>query len=186
VQTTADAVFGELAPTLILVNAGDYEPMPLEDFDTALFERLNAVNYLGPVNVLGAVLPLLRAHGGGEVLLNASAAGLLGLPRSAPYSAPKAATIHLAESLRPEAARWGINLRVVNPGFVRSRLTDKNRFKMPGLLTPEQAASRIVAAIGKPQFEISFPRRLIWPLKLLRCLPYSLFFRLIERRVLQP
>ena len=185
VSAAASNVFAGEPPTLVLVNAGDYEPMPIEDYDTALFGRLNAVNYMGPVNVLGAVMPLMRDAGGGEILLNASAAGLRGLPRSAPYSAPKAATIHLAEALRPEAGRWGVRLRVINPGFVRSRLTDKNSFKMPALLTAQQAAGKIIAAIGKPGFEISFPRRLIWPLKLLRCLPYGLFFRLIERRVLQ-
>jgi NAD(P)-dependent dehydrogenase (short-subunit alcohol dehydrogenase family) len=158
--------------------------MPIEDFDATLFERLSQVNYMGPVNVLDAVLPLMREQGGGEILLNASAAGLRGLPRSAPYSAPKAATIHLAEALRPEAGRWGIRLRVINPGFVKSRLTAKNRFAMPGLLEPTEAAKRIVAAIGQSRFEISFPRRLIWPLKVLRCLPYGIYFRLIERRVL--
>jgi NAD(P)-dependent dehydrogenase (short-subunit alcohol dehydrogenase family) len=183
VEASAKEIFSADPPTLVLVNAGDYEPMPIEDFDVTLFQRLNAVNYLGPVHVLGAVLPLMRERGG-EILLNASAAGLVGLPRAAPYSAPKAATIHLAESLRPEAARWGIALRVINPGFVRSRLTDKNEFTMPGLMEPSAAAARIVAAIGKPGFEISFPRRLVWILKLLRCLPYWMFFRLMERRVL--
>ncbi len=185
VAAAASALFQATPPTLVLVNAGDYEPMPIEAYDTALFARLNAVNYMGPVNVLGAVLPLMRDAGGGEILLNASAAGFRGLPRSAPYSAPKAATIHLAEALKPEAKQWGIQLRVINPGFVRSRLTDKNSFKMPALLTEQQAASKIIAEIGRPHFEISFPRRLIWPLKLLRCLPYGLFFRLIERRVMQ-
>ena len=184
VARAARALFDDVPADLVLVNAGDYAPMPIDAYDTALFARLNAVNYLGPVNVLGAVMPLMRDHGGGEILLNASAAGLRGLPRSAPYSAPKAATIHLAEALRPEARQWGIQLRVINPGFVRSRLTDKNRFRMPGLMDAPAAARRIVAGIGGSGFEISFPRRLVWPLKLLRCLPYRLYFRLIERRVL--
>jgi NAD(P)-dependent dehydrogenase (short-subunit alcohol dehydrogenase family) len=184
VRRAAAQVFGADRIDVVMVNAGDYEPMPIEAFDAALFERLNAVNYLGPVNVLDAVLPLMRDQNGGEILLNASAAGLRGLPRSAPYSAPKAATIHLAEALRPEAARWGIRLRIINPGFVKSRLTAKNRFTMPGLMEPAAAAQRIVSAIGRSTFEISFPRRLIWPLKLLRCLPYGLYFRIIERRVL--
>ena len=157
--------------------------MTLEAFDTDLFEHLNRVNYLGAVYVLGSVLPLMRARGG-QVLLNASAAGFRGLPNGAPYSAPKAATIHLAEALHPEAARWGIRLRVINPGFVDSRLTAKNRFHMPGLLKPEVAAQRIFDQLDGKGFEISFPRRLIWPLKVLRCLPYRLFFWLIERKVL--
>ena len=116
-------------------------PCPWKHSTSHLFERLNRVNYLGAVYVLGAVLPLMREHGGGQILLNASAAGYRGLPRAAPYSAPKAATIHLAESLHPEALRWGIRLRVINPGFVRSRLTAKNAFRMPGLMEPEAAAA---------------------------------------------
>jgi len=184
VHASAKQVFSKMVPELVMVNAGDYRPMPLEDFDVDLFERLNRVNYLGAVYVLGSVLPMMREHGDGQVLLNASAAGYRGLPHGAPYSAPKAATIHLAEALQPEAARWGIRLRVINPGFVDSRLTAKNSFRMPGLLTAETAARRIMDGLDDKGFEISFPRRLIWPLKLLRCLPYRFFFWFIGRKVL--
>jgi len=184
VASAAQALFAQDPPTLILVNAGDYRPMPLEDFDIGLFERLNRVNYLGAVYVLGSVLPLMRRHGGGQVLINASSAGYRGLPHGAPYSAPKAAAIHLAEALQPEAARQGIRLRVINPGFVDSRLTARNDFPMPGLMTGAAAARRIVDALDRRSFEISFPRRLIWPLKLLRCLPYRLYFAFIRRQVL--
>jgi short-subunit dehydrogenase len=184
VSAGAAQMFAADPPTLIMINAGDYEPMSLAAFDAALFERLNRVNYLGVVNVIGAVTAPMRDHGGGQILINASAAGYRGLPGAAPYSAPKAAAIHLAEALHPEAARWGIRLRVINPGFVRSRLTAKNRFRMPAMLEPEQAARRIVARLDSRSFEISFPRRLVWPLKLLRCLPYALYFRLIARKVL--
>lgn len=184
VQAAAAALFAERPADLVMVNAGDYEPMELAAFDVALFHRLNAVNYLGVVHVLGAVLPLLRDHGGGQVLVNASAAGYRGLPKAAPYSAPKAAAIHLVEALQPEAQNWGVRLRLVNPGFVRSRLTQKNRFRMPGLLDAAAAARRIHAALDSSRFEIAFPRRLIWPLKLLRCLPYAWYFRLVGRQVL--
>lgn len=181
VAAAAHQVFAVQPPALVLVNAGDYEPMPLDAFDRTLFERLVRTNYLGAVYVLDAVLPRMRQHGGGQLLINASAAGYRGLPKAAPYGAAKAAVIHLAEALHPEAARWGIRLRVINPGFVRSRLTAKNRFRMPGLLDPEQAARRIVAGLEHKSFEIAFPRRLVWPLKLLRCLPYRLYFWLMQR-----
>ncbi len=184
VASCAKQLYAQHPPALVLLNAGDYRPMALDEFDIGLFERLNRVNYLGAVYVLGAVMPLMREHGGGQILLNASAAGYRGLPKGAPYSAPKAATIHLAEALHPEAALWGIRLRVINPGFVDSRLTAMNDFRMPGLLQPADAAQRIVDALDSSGFEISFPRRLIWPLKLLRCLPYPLFFGFIRRRVL--
>lgn len=184
IESSAKRLYSQHQPELVLVNAGDYRPMPLKEFDIDLFEHLNRVNYLGSVYTLGAVLPLMRARGGGQILLNASAAGFRGLPNGAPYSAPKAATIHLAEALHPEAASWGIRLRVINPGFVDSRLTAKNKFRMPGLLKPEVAAQRIFDRLEDDGFEISFPHRLIWPLKLLRCMPYRLYFWVIERKVL--
>ena len=184
VAAAAREVYRAVPPGLVLVNAGDYRPMPLEDFDVDLFEHLNRVNYLGAVYVLGSVLPMMRERGDGQILLNASSAGYRGLPGGAPYSAPKAATIHLAEALQPEAARWGIRLRVINPGFVDSRLTAKNDFVMPGLMTAQDAARQIFRKLEHSSFEISFPRRLIWPLKLLRCLPYPLFFGVIRRKVL--
>lgn len=183
VAKASAALFREDPPQLVLINAGDYRPMPLAEFDVALFEQLNRVNYLGVVYVLDAVLKPMRDNGGGQILVNVSAAAYRGLPMAAPYSAPKAAALNLAEALQPEARQWGIDLRVINPGFVRSALTEQNSFAMPALMEAENAARRIFSGITQKRFEISFPRRFIWPLKLLRCLPYRLYFALIKRLV---
>ena len=179
----ATRAFSSRPCDLVLFNVGDYEPMPLAEFDTDLFVRLNRTNYLASVYLLDALIPLMR-DGGGQILLNASAAAYRGLPNSAPYSAPKAAVIHMAESLAPELAREGIRLRVINHGFVKSRLTDKNTFAMPFLMEAREAAERIAGAIPGNAFEITFPRRLTWPMKMLRCLPYRLYFALVNRWVL--
>jgi len=183
-SAAADQVFQEQPPELILMNVGDYTPMPIAGFDIDLFTRLNQSNYLASAQLLAAVVPRMRPLGG-QIILNVSAAAYRGLPQAAPYSAPKAATLHMAEALHPELKREGILLRVINPGFVRSRLTDKNPFPMPFLLDAEEAAQRIAAAIDKRGFEISFPKRLTWPLKLLRCLPYPLYFTLVDRWILK-
>lgn len=166
---------------LCVFNAGDYEPMPLEDFNLDLFRKLCEVNYMGMVNGLDAVLPLMQAQGRGQILLTASIAGYRGLPRSAPYSASKAAVINLAESLHLELKEKGIRLRVINPGFVRSPLTDKNRFKMPFLLEPEEAARAIMRELEGDSFEIVFPKRFGYIMKILRILPYWLYFRLTRK-----
>jgi len=179
----ASRVFASRPCDLVLVNVGDYEPMPLAKFDADLFVRLNQSNYLASVYLLDALIPLMRDRGG-QILLNASAAAYRGLPNSAPYSAPKAAVIHMAESLEPEMARHGIRLRVINHGFVKSRLTDKNSFPMPFLMEAREAAERIAGAIPGNGFEITFPRRLTWPMKMLRCLPYRLYFAIVNRWVL--
>jgi short-subunit dehydrogenase len=80
----------------------------------------------------------------------------------------------------------GIDIRVVNPGFVKTRLTDRNDFEMPFLLEPEEAAKEILDGLLKSKrFDINFPRALTWPLRLLRMLPDQLFFGVIKRKVLR-
>jgi len=179
----AKTIFADQSPELIFMNVGDYQPMRLDDFDSGLFEKLNRVNYLANVYLLEATVPLLKKHGGGQILLNVSSAAYRGLPGSAPYSAAKASTLHLAEALHVELLQVGVRLRVINPGFVRSRLTDKNQFAMPFIMEPEDAAIRIVKAIDKQGFEITFPRRLTYILKFMRCLPYAVYFYITRRLV---
>ncbi len=165
---------------LCVLNAGDYTPMPLADFDPALFRKLCEINYMGAVNGLDAIMPLMVARGRGQILLTASVAGYRGLPKSAPYSASKAAVISLAESLHLELKAKGVLLRVINPGFVRSPLTDKNDFKMPFLMEPEDAAQAIMRDLPRGNFEIVFPKRFVYLMKILRILPYWLYFKLTK------
>lgn len=166
-----------------IMNAGEYEPVSAEEIDPAVFERIHRINYLGAVNAVAAVWPLMRSRGAGQILLTGSLSAYRGLPKAAAYGSSKAAMVSFAESLRPELARAGVQLRVINPGFVKTRLTAKNRFRMPQLLTPEQAAESIFRELGRPGFEIAFPKRLTYTLKLLRLLPYRLYFRLTGRMV---
>lgn len=183
-HATAAAITRELgAVDLCVLNAGDYTPMPLAEFNVSLFHKLCETNYLGVVNGLGAVLPLMLARGGGQILLTASLAGYRGLPKSAPYSASKAAVISLAESLHLELKAKGVLLRVVNPGFVRSPLTDKNTFKMPFLIDAQEAAHAIMRELPQQHFEIVFPKRFGYLMKLLRVLPYRLYFWLTKGAV---
>jgi short-subunit dehydrogenase len=168
---------------LCVLNAGDYRPMGLDEFDVTLFRQLMEVNYMGVVHALAAIMPPMRARGRGQILVTASLAGYRGLPRAAPYGATKAALISLAESLQPELAAEGVALRVINPGFVRTALTDRNRFSMPFLMTSEQAAEAIVRGLGHRRFEIRFPWRFALIMSLLRCLPDGLYLRLARRMV---
>lgn len=152
--------------------------MSLASFTAAPFEEAIRTNYLGAVSVLEAVAPRLCRRGRGEIVLVASLAGYRGLPRSAPYNASKAALISLGESLAPELALEGVRMRLVSPDCVRTPLTAKNDCPMPFLMEPEAAARRIADGLESGGFEIAFPRRLAWPMKLLRCLRYRLYFAL--------
>lgn len=183
-QTAAAAITRDLgAIELCILNAGDYTPMPLAAFDIGLFRKLCEVNYLGIVNGLAAILPLMLARASGQILVTASLAGYRGLPKSAPYSASKAAVLNLAESLHLELKAKGVLLRVINPGFVRSPLTAKNNFTMPFLIEPEQAAQAIMRELPRQNFEIVFPKRFAYLMKLLRILPYWLYFKLTQGAV---
>jgi short-subunit dehydrogenase len=168
---------------MAFLNAGDYSPMSLDDFDGSLFRRLIEVNYLGVVNCLEALLPVMLPRHQGQILISASLSGYRGLPRAAPYGASKAALISMAESLMPELQSEGIRLRLINPGFVRSALTDKNDFNMPFLIDPEQAAQEILKRLPKDSFEIAFPTPFALILKFMRCLPYRLYFRFMRRLI---
>ncbi|MDZ7811101.1 MAG: SDR family NAD(P)-dependent oxidoreductase [Arhodomonas sp.] len=145
-----EAEHGEL--DTVVLNAGDYEPGGLDALEPALFERIMRVNYLGVVHGLVACLPPMRRRRRGQILVTASLSAYRGLPGAAAYGASKAAVLNLAESLRPEAEAAGVTLRVINPGFVKSRLTDKNDFHMPQLLRPPRwrlpASSGLSTAMG--------------------------------------
>ena len=171
------------SPDTVLLNVGDYEPMSIGQFDSALFEQLIHTNYMSHVKVLEHLLPAMRDAGGGAVWLNASLAAYRGLPKSAPYSASKAALLSLAECLTPEAEQWKINMGVINHGFVRTRLTAKNDFAMPMLLEPEQAATHIIKGMQKRRYEIAFPWLFAYWMKLLRLLPNMMYFALTRRMV---
>ena len=167
----------------VFLNAGDYTPMPLKDFDYQLFEKLNNINYLGVVNGLQAILPYMQTRQSGEIYVTASLAGYRGLPKAAPYNASKAAVISLVESLHLELKQQGIRIRLINPGFVDSPLTRKNKFEMPFIITPEEAANYIIKELPKSNFEIYFPKRFAWIMKFLRFIPYRLYFYLTKNSV---
>lgn len=183
-QEKVEEIETQMGPIdLAFLNAGDYSPMPLDAFDTTLFRRLMEVNFLGVVNSLQALLPFMLPRRRGQILISASLSGYRGLPRAAPYGASKAALINMAESLRPELQREGINLRLINPGFVKSALTEKNDFHMPFLIDPEQAAEEILKRLPGDNFEIAFPTPFALLLKLMRCLPYTLYFHFMQRLI---
>ena len=95
------------------------------------------------------------------------------------YGASKAAVIYLMNGLRFTLAPRGVKVTVINPGFVRTPLTDRNQFTMPFLVEADDAAERIVRGLERGKKEIHFPAPMSWTAKVLRVLPYPLYERLI-------
>lgn len=158
--------------------AGTYSPMRAWSVDAGRAEEMLRLNLGSQISALGEVLPLLLSQGSGGIALVSSVAGYRGLPNALVYGATKAALINLAETLYLDLAPRGIAVYLVNPGFVRTPLTDRNTFHMPALVSAEEAARQIVAGMERGRFEIHFPRRFTGLLKLARLLPYFLYFRL--------
>lgn len=165
----------------VIFMAGQYTPMSFGSIDLEEAERIIKVNLTSSLYVIEAVLPVLVSQGGGQIALCASVAGYRGLPKSQPYGASKAGLINLAESLASDVPKH-IDVRVINPGFVESRLTNKNDFKMPMRISAEKAAKAIADGLDKRGFEIHFPKSFTLVMKLLSCLPNILYFSLMRRR----
>ena len=161
--------------------AGHYQAMRADKLNLVDMKRHVDVNFMGALHVLDAVLPALLACGQGHISLIGSVAGFGGLPNSLAYGPTKAALINLAETLYLDLRHQGLGVSIINPGFVQTPLTAGNRFAMPALLTPEQAAQAMLQGWRDGQFDIHFPKRFTLFLKLLRLLPYRWYFPLVRR-----
>ncbi len=167
--------------------AGHYHEMGAATMDLADMQRHLQVNYTGALMLLDAVLPhfLTRRQRGNDapahLSLVGSVAGYRGLPKSLAYGPTKAALINLAETLYLDLHAQGIGVSLINPGFVETPLTAQNTFTMPALITPEKAAQNILQGWARGEFEIHFPKRFTYMMKLLQLLPYRMAFAATRR-----
>ncbi len=159
----------------VICTAALYDPGRVADIDPVRAEAMVRVNILGMFDVARLCPPLIGD--GGQLVLFGSVAGWLGLPGGQPYSATKAAVNNLAESLAAELAPR-VSVRLVCPGFVQTRLTAKNKFAMPAIITPDEAAEAVLRGMSRRGFEIHFPRRFTFAMKLLRLMPYAIALRM--------
>ena len=181
VLATLETIEQDLGPVdLAILAAGTYSAVDVEEFDPAIFELAMATNYGGVVNALTGLLPRMAARRTGHVAWIASVAGYVGLPKAAAYGPSKAALINLAESLKPDLDRHGVTVSVINPGFVETPLTAQNDFSMPFLMQASEAARLTIEGLKRRRFEIAYPKRFVFIMKLARLLPYFLYFWLIR------
>jgi len=181
-ERTLDAIEAELGPVaLAILNAGVYHPTLGERLDAFNFTSTYAVNLLGVIFGLVPLSDRMRERGFGQIAIVGSVTSYFGLPAAGAYGSSKAALNSLAQSLRFDLGKLGIRLQMVNPGFIATPLTAKNKFPMPGLLQVEDASRRLIAGLERGGFEVTFPRRLVWPMKLIRMLPQGMRHALLMR-----
>jgi short-subunit dehydrogenase len=174
-------IFNDL--DICFFNAGVYESMNIEQWNISNFESMINTNYLGAVRILKPLVGYLeKQKKESRVILNASLSSYFGLPYGGAYSASKAALLNLAQSIQPELSKKNINLQIINHGFVKTRLTSKNDFDMPQLISPDIAAKKIFEQVNKPyRFEIAFPFILSKILRLISLLPYKFSFFITKK-----
>ncbi|MBK9605133.1 MAG: SDR family NAD(P)-dependent oxidoreductase [Betaproteobacteria bacterium] len=166
---------------LVLVVAGTHQEMRAWELDEAAAMALLKTNLHGVIGTCAVVVPGLLAQGAGALGIVASVAGYRGLPKALIYGASKAAVINFTESLYLDLEPKGIGVYLISPGFVKTPLTDSNDFKMPALISAEEAAGMILKGLRQGRFEIHFPKRFTLLLKFLQMLPYRWYFALIHK-----
>ena len=181
VKAAASVVLGAGPLDLVLYCAGYYKEMRATEFDLQIMLEHQRVNYLGALYVLDAVLPHFVKRQAGHISLVSSVAGYRGLPKGLAYGPTKAALINLAETLYVDLQDSHVGVSLICPGFVETPLTAQNKFTMPGLIKPEQAAQEILSGWASGQFEIHFPKRFTFFMKALALLPPVLFFPVIRK-----
>lgn len=167
----------------VIFLAATYSPGDVFELEYEKVKTVLEVNLLAAFSISELVLPWMLEQKNGQLVFCASVAGYRGLPTGQPYGATKAALINLAESIYCEMQKQcpQIDIKVINPGFVRTPLTDKNDFKMPMIIEPEQAAKAIVKGLLSSKFEIRFPWLFTSIMKLLEITPYRLYFWLVKK-----
>lgn len=184
-DVTDDAVFPKAIEQMqahwpridrVIYNAGISPNVNDGRLDPATMRKVLAVNLIGAFACVSAMQETWKRQGGGHLVLVASVAGYRGLPRALSYCASKAALIALAESLKFELEPLGVKVQLVNPGFVKTRMTEKNTFPMPMMISPEVAAEAFAHGMEGNSFEINFPKRFTTLMKIVRILPNWVYF----------
>ncbi len=170
-DTTIASLRGYQQLDVVILSAGVCEYVDIDNFSSAMFERVYEVNIFGMLRCIEAVLPNLQS--GSQLVLVGSTARLLPFTRAEAYGSSKAALQYIARSLQVDLSKRGVLVQTVSPGFVKTPMTAVNDFAMPMAVTVEFASQAIRTGIAKKRTDITFPRLFGWLLKLLSRLPQS-------------
>ena len=165
---------------LAVANAGVGIPGHAPKFNLADATQTIKVNVIGMMNLFDAVIPGMVERRSGRFAGIASIAGLRGLPTAAPYSASKAAMQAFLEASRIELAPYVVGVTIVNPGFIATAMTEKNRFKMPFLMQADDAARVIANGLERGKRVIEFPRPMSILMRAMRHVPDALYDRMTK------
>ncbi|SHI02408.1 SDR family NAD(P)-dependent oxidoreductase [Marivita hallyeonensis] len=158
--------------------AGVYWPFGAKEWDADQAVAMADINFTGAMRLMGVVVPKFVERDAGHIVLTGSLSGFRGLPNAAAYTSSKAGVMTLAESLYADLHKSNVKVQLVNPGFVKTRLTDKNDFSMPFIMEPDEAAREFFEHMNTDSFKRSFPTVFSWVFRGSQFLPDWLYYRL--------
>jgi len=177
-----DILNSEKRIDILILNAGVSSGYKPPDLDIENIKFQFDVNFWGVLYFIKYLLPSMIERNEGLVAATGSPAGFRGMPKSAPYSAGKAALDRFMESLRIDFWKTNVHFTLITPGFVKSPMTDSNDFYMPFLMPVEKAARIIIKGLEKKKPEICFPWRLCCIAKSARILPPRFYAWIMQNR----
>jgi short-subunit dehydrogenase len=174
-------------PDVVIANAGiSRGTLTAYAEDNKVFEDIVATNVLGMVNLFQPFISAMQAAGRGSFVGIASVAGYRGLPGGGAYSASKAAAISYLESLRVEMYGSGVSVITICPGYIVTPMTANNPYRMPFIMTAEDAAEKIVTIVeNKVSFSV-IPWQMAMVARILKLLPNFLYDRLFANAPRKP
>ena len=162
----------------IVFLAGVYWPFGATEWDAEKATAMADVNFTGLLRVMGQIVPDMVARNQGHIVITSSLTGFRGLPGSIGYTASKAATMSLADCMYADLHKTGVQVQVINPGFIKTQLTDKNDFKMPFLMEADAAAQEVFEHMSGDSFKKSFPWLFSLVFRGAQFLPDWLYYRI--------
>ena len=163
---------------------GIHDPEAEKELSSKKIREIIETNFFGTLNCIMAVNTYFREKKSGHISIVSSVAGYRGLPAASGYCASKSALTSLAESLYFDFKRHNVRVSLVSPGFIKTPMTDKNKFPMPMIKSPEYASEKMFVGLTKKNaFEIHFPIVFTMIMKLLKIMPNWLYFLLVKKGI---
>ncbi|OKH87045.1 SDR family oxidoreductase [Thalassospira sp. TSL5-1] len=185
-QDYVSKCYGIMPLSLVIANAGISAGSGGLGETPDQVREILSINVEGVLNTIDPAIELMTRDGRGQIAIMSSQASWRGLPTAPAYCASKAAIRVYGEALRGSLKSSGVRVNVVCPGFVKSRITDANDFKMPFLMEADKAAKIIDRGLSKNKALIAFPWQMNMATRLLKHLPSALYERVTARLPKKP
>ena len=167
---------------IAVFSTGIHDPNSERKLNLESIRKIMETNFFGTINSVNSVYNYFKDKKSGHISIVSSVAGYRGLPMAGAYCASKSALISYAESLYFEMKRFNVRVSVVNPGFIKTPMTDQNPFPMPMIVSAEFAAEEMFKGLTKSNsFENHFPKKFTFIMKILKIMPNWLYLKLIKK-----